>query len=747
MSKRRQAQESPSNHTPQRKPQNVNRTPEPEELQRAVFDKGSADSQAAQLQRPQMAQRQAMVSQVGQVQGNRAAQRLVSLMRQTEDPGGKELEDGGSAQQSVQKGLESGGQPLPDDSREFFESRMGYDFSGVRLHNDETADEAAQSINAKAFTVGQDVVLGQDAADPGSAAGKELLAHELTHVVQQGGAGAKDVQRKADISQRGGPRVSRWGGAEHRDLGNAAATMALEHSDKLKISTDVAYAGGKKSMPLGDATKLAGDHSASPDELGKLKSTRVDETFSMPGLGHLPHYIGLASTNINHFFPLADKEWHTQHARAMQIASAARQAYAQGKKKLGDRLTQIAIRTEAFSLHFLQDSYASGHQYPRALEAIDAWWSTTAYKGLTNAKTYHDALCALPGGLDMAVGGKFHGDGTMQIDGADKRVAQESYNSLAQVLGTIAGTSPQELGAQTPVVNPGPDVGKIMQDPDAAPIWYSMEQSLSQKRLEKGRKNKGGTIKTDSGLSYSPSDVVKSWDGRKGGDTQKLKDSPDLVTKLIDSSLKGTSQPSNFGADNNILKLLSNKDGVLDVNVVPGTLTVNQTVMLCETLISGACIGKDEHAVLFILRRQRPEVFREAVKKLTFDKIDSGLDGKEWDTFLLVAANRFQAGSNEGAKRIAKEKNDDAARMLITGGQGEKPVPMNRLSPQEWIGVIRALLSGACLNPDEDAIVRIVSYLAGSGHAGLVNSEIGKDTMDSGVDGKQWRQLKKLMNW
>lgn len=82
--------------------------------------------------------------------------------------------------------LKGGGQPISESNRTFFEPRFGTDFSQVRVYTDNKADEAAKSINAKAFTKGKDVVFGSGQYSPGTSSGKRLLAHELTHVVQQG---------------------------------------------------------------------------------------------------------------------------------------------------------------------------------------------------------------------------------------------------------------------------------------------------------------------------------------------------------------------------------------------------------------------------------------------------------------------------------------------------------------------------------------------------------------------------------
>ncbi|HEB98833.1 MAG TPA: DUF4157 domain-containing protein, partial [Thiotrichales bacterium] len=85
----------------------------------------------------------------------------------------------------VHEVLRSPGRPLDPATRAFFEPRFGYDFGRVRVHTGLKAAEAAEAINAKAFTVGRDVVFGKDEYAPGSGEGKRLLGHELVHVGQE----------------------------------------------------------------------------------------------------------------------------------------------------------------------------------------------------------------------------------------------------------------------------------------------------------------------------------------------------------------------------------------------------------------------------------------------------------------------------------------------------------------------------------------------------------------------------------
>jgi hypothetical protein len=101
------------------------------------------------------------------------------------------------------------GQPLPDPVRNKMESHMGSDFSDVRVHNDGESDNLNRSLSARAFTTGSDIFFSRGEYEPGSQSGQKLLAHELTHVVQQGAAAPKaqreDTVEEEEAVQRAGP--------------------------------------------------------------------------------------------------------------------------------------------------------------------------------------------------------------------------------------------------------------------------------------------------------------------------------------------------------------------------------------------------------------------------------------------------------------------------------------------------------------------------------------------------------------
>ncbi len=107
------------------------------------------------------------------------------------------------APSAVQSIIGSPGRPLGSAVRAFMEPRFGRDLGHVRVHTGEQASRAAASVNALAFTVGSDIVFGAGRYAPDSAGGQELMAHELTHVMQQSGGGSPLVHRHE------GPRIAR----------------------------------------------------------------------------------------------------------------------------------------------------------------------------------------------------------------------------------------------------------------------------------------------------------------------------------------------------------------------------------------------------------------------------------------------------------------------------------------------------------------------------------------------------------
>lgn len=149
----------------------------------------------------------------------------------------------------VDEVLRSSGQALAPHTKAFFESRYAHDFSAVRTHRGGRESESARAVNALAYTVGEHIVFGADAAEPTTSAGHQLLAHELAHVVQQSrGFGAPSVEPHSDLerdAERAASAVALGGasvevtGRSRPGLARVFAPNSLDHQiDPPRMSTE-----------------------------------------------------------------------------------------------------------------------------------------------------------------------------------------------------------------------------------------------------------------------------------------------------------------------------------------------------------------------------------------------------------------------------------------------------------------------------------------------------------------------------
>jgi hypothetical protein len=133
----------------------------------------------------------------------------------------------------VAKVLGTPGRALDASTRSGLEERLGHDFGQVRIHTDAEAAQSAHAIHARAYTFGRHVVMGQDRYQPHTEAGMQLLAHELTHVVQQGNpvgdtGPARAISRHDDPSEREADHVV---GMLNRSPGMHASPGLLQRQD------------------------------------------------------------------------------------------------------------------------------------------------------------------------------------------------------------------------------------------------------------------------------------------------------------------------------------------------------------------------------------------------------------------------------------------------------------------------------------------------------------------------------------
>lgn len=164
--------------------------------------------------------------------------------------------DSNSAPESVSDSIMAGfgsGRPLDASTRLFMESRFGQDFRHVRVHTDDRAEKSAQAANALAYTLGNSVVFAPGRYSPHTTAGRRLLSHELTHVLQQRGAGVR-VQR-----QTGDFRVTQVQPDPQRRTQGMADRFFFE-LDQSDFRADVPAEAAERTRLESWATAHAGQH-------------------------------------------------------------------------------------------------------------------------------------------------------------------------------------------------------------------------------------------------------------------------------------------------------------------------------------------------------------------------------------------------------------------------------------------------------------------------------------------------------
>jgi hypothetical protein len=163
------------------------------------------------------------------------------------------------------RGQKGGGAPLPSGVRSFMEPRFGADFSGVRLHTGSESAQLNRAISAQAFTQGQDIFLAEGKENIESSAGRQLLAHELTHTIQQGAA---PVRRQHAAGQTGA--IQRHSESE---LEEQIATAAIEDEEHVQLKA----AEGVQRHPIAPSVEVG--HEAA---FGERKTAEMQKIAANP---------------------------------------------------------------------------------------------------------------------------------------------------------------------------------------------------------------------------------------------------------------------------------------------------------------------------------------------------------------------------------------------------------------------------------------------------------------------------------
>lgn len=291
---------------------------------------------------------------------------------QTQSTGRQKMGVSGNLEKRINAATGSG-QSLPAIVREPMENAMGADFNGVRIHTDSNANALSQSLQARAFTIQKDIFFKNGEFDPASKAGQKLIAHELTHTMQQGA----------------GRRVSRWFANGHELLTREAA---------LKL---------QGSIPIDDKlidflAKRSGDLDATPRSVknligGTLKSGKLRKKYK--------------------------KDELLQDLRI--------------KKQLWDLNSTHVRNTAELPLHGEAGYYKKDHQAgmvdankkgvsKQAMEAIANF----------NAGKQKEALMKLSYALHSAEDRGAHGEGR-EFKGHDPRISKEEFKEMPSLQGMV----------------------------------------------------------------------------------------------------------------------------------------------------------------------------------------------------------------------------------------------------------------------------------------------------------------------
>ncbi len=183
----------------------------------------------------------------------------------------------------IHSGLSSAGKPLDNTTRSTLEPRFGHDFSRVRIHDDAQAARAAHGLNARACTIGQDIIFGAGQYTSGTTAGQHLLAHELAHTLQQHG-NAPVLSSKSTLSDPGHP--------SEVEADRAAAAVSFGQS--FQVSQSVTDTVAMARLDIAEIRQDIQDGLNTPTELYSWlhvmgeRSGEVGRSAAPPGQADLP---------------------------------------------------------------------------------------------------------------------------------------------------------------------------------------------------------------------------------------------------------------------------------------------------------------------------------------------------------------------------------------------------------------------------------------------------------------------------
>jgi lipoprotein-anchoring transpeptidase ErfK/SrfK len=175
----------------------------------------------------------------------------------------------------AKQSINAGGRPLDESTRDFMESKFGQDLSNVRVHTDPEAANASQKLGANAFTVGNDIAFAPGKFDPSTVDGKKLIAHELTHTLQQG----EDVrmqpadEQETQVPQQQNALEDEAKGMELQVLDEEEKPEDFEYQDDPDLEGDIEISDEEAQALLEEAA----EQDAVAEEIAELKGEKSEE--------------------------------------------------------------------------------------------------------------------------------------------------------------------------------------------------------------------------------------------------------------------------------------------------------------------------------------------------------------------------------------------------------------------------------------------------------------------------------------
>lgn len=378
------------------------------------------------------------------------------------------------------QGMSGGGSLLDSQTRSFMEGRFGADFGRVRIHTGPQAASLSSDLNALAFTVGSDIMFAQGRYSPYSQAGRQLLAHELTHVVQQQGSGPHSIQRAetdtasscsgladsaADINVRVNAALAHARTAAGATPTGAAVVQGL--FDELGVNTSVGRSAIEDWAPSLGATKVHLPVQSSTKYAGVRFRIWSNPLFPILNPTMRVNGICIGSDKLGHFLQQGHEYFvnHFLGASTPAAGQAAAERYGESTEAGGYGLMTTGVFSNADleanrkGLQFYRDLYASPGMTFDIANYINNNWneeSNPSFYGASVGRTVWSNLLtgSWAGGFTVSSPGISMGiNATLAVTGGTGVTGSYTYSDgTATIGGTLTGTMTYLTNAQGAII-------------------------------------------------------------------------------------------------------------------------------------------------------------------------------------------------------------------------------------------------------------------------------------------------------